>query len=270
MSSRARHLPSVLAALAAAATCVTGVGTPASADSGNPPPGAITINLVTVNGSGCAGETAAVALSPDNTAFTVTYSDYLAQAGGGAGPVDFRKNCQLVVNVHVPQGFTYAIAEADYRGFASLAAGADAVERANYYFQGDPQTGYISHDIPGPLSDDWEQSDTTPVASLVFAPCGVERDFDINTELRVNAGTQNPGTTSSSPWTPRTAASPPRTTSRGRPARAPRAADQRGDPRRGPDRVRAPSRRSRHEPVATGQAHRRTGYPTETGRAKKW
>jgi hypothetical protein len=194
MSRRIRHLPAALAVAAAAAMGVTGTTTPASADT--TPPGQITINLVTVNGSGCAAGTAAVALSPDDTAFTVTYSSYLAQAGGGVSPVDFRKNCQLVVNVHVPQGFTYAIAEADYRGFASLADGASAVERANYYFQGDPQTAYVTHNFSGPLGDDWEQVDSTPVASLVFAPCGVERDFDINTELRVNAGTQNPSTTS--------------------------------------------------------------------------
>ncbi|CAM5378677.1 hypothetical protein SALBM311S_06184 [Streptomyces alboniger] len=34
-----------------------------------------------MNGSGCPQGTAAVAVSEDNTAFTVTYSDYLAQAG---------------------------------------------------------------------------------------------------------------------------------------------------------------------------------------------
>ncbi|MCQ4079451.1 DUF4360 domain-containing protein [Streptomyces sp. RB6PN25] len=187
----------VLVTAAAALLCGTAAVAPASADDGTTPPsGQITINLVTVNGSGCAPDTAAVAISPDNTAFTVTYSSYLAQAGGSSNPVDFRKNCQLVLNVHVPQGFTYAIAEADYRGFASLAAGASAEERANYYFQGMPETAYVPHDFTGPLSDDWENNDSTSVASLVYAPCGEDRDFNINTELRVAAGTQNPSTTS--------------------------------------------------------------------------
>src|SRR5512142_1289035 len=96
-----------------------------------PPPDKIVIDVVTVNGSGCPAGTAAVAVSPDNTAFTVTYSQYLAQVGVGATATDFRKNCQLSLAVHVPQGFTFAIAEADYRGFASLAAGASGTERAN-------------------------------------------------------------------------------------------------------------------------------------------
>src|SRR5688572_12725799 len=94
----------------------------ASADSpfDNPPPDKIVIKVATVNGSGCPRGTAAVAVSPDNTAFTVTYSDYLAQVGGGAPSNAFRKNCQLNLIVHVPGGFTYAIASVDYRGFASL------------------------------------------------------------------------------------------------------------------------------------------------------
>jgi hypothetical protein len=161
------------------------------------PPGGFTIQLVTVNGSGCPAGTAAVAVSPDATAFTVTYSNYLAQVGVGATPTDFRKNCQLAVLVHAPQGFTYAIAEADYRGFASLASGATGVERANYYFQGQPQTTSASHSFAGPLGDDWQATDTTGVAALVWAPCGATRDLNINTQLVVRSGTSNPATTTS-------------------------------------------------------------------------
>jgi hypothetical protein len=162
-----------------------------------PPTDHIVIEVVTVNGSGCPAGTAAIAVSPDNTAFTVTYSQYLAQVGVGASPTDFRKNCQLNVLVHVPQGFTYAIAEADYRGFASLAGGASAVERANYYFQGQPQTAFISHTIKGAYEDDWQMTDTTDLAALVFHPCGMLRSLNINTELRANVGTSNPKTTTS-------------------------------------------------------------------------
>lgn len=101
----------------------------------DPPPDKIVIDVATVNGSGCPQGTAAVAVSPDNTAFTVTYSDYLAQVGGNSDPTAFRKNCQLNLIVHVPQGFTYAIASADYRGFLSLQPGASGTQRASYYFQ---------------------------------------------------------------------------------------------------------------------------------------
>jgi len=162
-----------------------------------PPSGQISITVVTVNGSGCPAGTAAVAPAADNTAFTVTYSDYLAQVGVGAKPTDLRKNCQLNLQVGVPAGFTFAVAEADYRGFASLAAGATGMERANYYFQGTSPTVAVSHSFSGPFGDDWQATDTTDVASLVYSPCGEQRNLNINTELRVAVGTSDPTTTTS-------------------------------------------------------------------------
>ncbi|UFR04654.1 MULTISPECIES: DUF4360 domain-containing protein [Streptomyces] len=158
----------------------------------DPPPDKIVIDVATVNGSGCPAGTAAVAVSPDNTAFTVTYSAYLAQAGGNSDPTAFRRNCQLNLVVHVPQGFTYAIASADYRGFASLQRGATATQKASYYFQGSSQTVPRTHPYNGPYNDDWQATDSTDWAQLVWAPCGVLRNFNINTELRVNAGTVTP------------------------------------------------------------------------------
>ncbi|MGP3984232.1 DUF4360 domain-containing protein [Streptomyces sp. KR80] len=157
----------------------------------------IEIELATVNGSGCKKNTTAVAVAPDNTAFTVTYSEYLAQVGVGAKPVDFRKNCQLSLVVHVPQGFTYAIAKVDYRGFAYLEKGATGMEKANYYFQGSQETVPRTHTFDGPYNDNWQASDAIDVAELVWAPCGKKRNFNINTELRVDKGTSDTATTTS-------------------------------------------------------------------------
>ncbi|WP_203218195.1 DUF4360 domain-containing protein [Nocardia brasiliensis] len=175
-------------------------GSPVSGQPGSDWPGAppdkIVIDVVTVNGTGCPKDTAAVAVSPDNTAFTVTYSAYTAQVGPGAGPTDFRKNCQLNLKVHVPQGFTYGIAQADYRGFASLAKGATALERARYYFQGNSPTDFVDHTFKGPFNDDWQKTDTTEVGAIVYLPCGETRNFNINTQLRVDAGSSDPKKTS--------------------------------------------------------------------------
>ena len=50
---------------------------------------------------------------------------------------------------------------------------------------------YKNHPFSGPLNDNWQATDETDWAQLVYAPCGVQRNFNINTELRVNAGTQS-------------------------------------------------------------------------------
>jgi hypothetical protein len=162
-----------------------------------PPSDIITINAVTVIGSGCKKDTYAVAVAPDNTAFTITYSEYLAQVGPGIPAAESRKNCQIVVNVKVPSGFTYAIAGVDYRGYLNLAKGATASQRANYYFQGSPQTVYTTHALPkGPKDDNWQASDQVGIAALVYKPCGAERYLNINTEVKVNAGTSSSSSSS--------------------------------------------------------------------------
>ncbi|SDM46494.1 protein of unknown function [Lentzea albidocapillata subsp. violacea] len=155
------------------------------------PPGKITVDVVTVNGSGCPAGTAAVAASHDNTSFTVTYSDYTAQAGAGSTPTQFRKNCQLNLRVHYPQGFTFGIAKADHRGFAHLPRGARGMQRAGYYFSGSSSTGTSTHDIAAPTSDNWQFTDTTEVAEIVFAPCGAVRHLNVNTELRAFTNSAN-------------------------------------------------------------------------------
>jgi hypothetical protein len=162
-----------------------------------PPDDTIVIDVVTINGSGCPPGSAAVSVAPDNTAFTVTYSTYLAQVGVGSKPTDFRKNCQINLLVHVPQGFTYGVARADYRGFASLVKGATGMQRTSYYFQGSQNTTMKTHNFAGLLEDNWQTSDETEVDAIEYHPCGGMRTFNINTELRVSAGTSNPATTTS-------------------------------------------------------------------------
>jgi hypothetical protein len=171
----------MLASLAAMAA-------PAAATPAPVPNNKMVIDVVAANGSGCPWDTAAVTVSPDSKAFTVTYSEFTAQVGVGAKPTDFRKNCQLGLNVRVPQGYTYAIAGIDYRGFAHLERGASATQTAFYYFQGERQTSRIRHHFTGPTEGDWQRTDKIGISSLSFLPCGEQRHLNVNTELRVDAG----------------------------------------------------------------------------------
>ncbi len=179
----------LLAALVGTATPVQAAPTPFSDK--------MSIDVVSANGSGCPWGTAAVTVSPDSKAFTVAYSEFTAQVGVGAKPTDFRKNCQLGLNVHVPQGYTYAIASTDYRGFAHLERGASASQTAHYYFQGEPQTSRVRHNFTGPVEGNWQRTDHIGISSLSFLPCGEQRYLNVNTELRVNAGWSNKKKTTS-------------------------------------------------------------------------
>nr|WP_221382450.1 DUF4360 domain-containing protein [Actinoplanes polyasparticus] len=181
----------MLKALATGATLLASIAAtaaPAHAAPSPPSRDKMAIDVVSANGSGCPWGTAAVTVSPDSKAFTVSYSEFTAQAGAGTKPTDFRKNCQLGLNVHVPQGYTYAIASTDYRGFAHLERGASATQTSYYYFQGEPHTSRSRHNFTGPTDGNWQRTDTIGISSLAFMPCGEDRYLNVNTELRVNAG----------------------------------------------------------------------------------
>jgi hypothetical protein len=155
------------------------------------PPTPVTLQVQTVNGSGCPAGTAHVTAEANNTGFRVTYDDFIAEDGGSAGVTDFRKACQISVLVHIPQGFTFAVAEAENRGRLNLPAGASALARTNYYLTGSPDNNYVDHPFSGPVSGSWRTTDETPVVALIFAPCGANYLVNLVEELRVNAGTSN-------------------------------------------------------------------------------
>ncbi|MFC7531649.1 DUF4360 domain-containing protein [Actinoplanes sp. GCM10030250] len=151
------------------------------------PDGNITVEVVAANGSGCAPGTATVVANADKTGFRIRYRDFVAQAGGGVDATDRRKNCQAGVVVTAPAGWTFAIAEANYRGRARLSSGATGLQRTSYYWQGSATTSRTEETFGGPYYGYWNTDDVAPV--LIYVPCEEQRVLNINTELRVDAGT---------------------------------------------------------------------------------
>jgi hypothetical protein len=151
------------------------------------PDGRVSVEVVAANGSGCAPGTATVIANSDNTGFRIRYYDFVAEAGGNADATDRRKNCQIGVVVTVPAGWTFAIAEADYRGRASIHAGASALQRTNYYWQGSSDSSSTEQRFTGPFYGLWNTKDVAP--ALIYAPCAEQRVLNINTELRVDGDT---------------------------------------------------------------------------------
>nr|MDT0659160.1 DUF4360 domain-containing protein [Micromonospora sp. DSM 115978] len=151
------------------------------------PDGNVTIDIVAVAGSGCTPGTAKVSTHPDRSGFRIRYDDFVAAAGGGVDVPESRKNCQLAVLIDVPPGWTAAIATADYRGRARIPAGATGQQQTNYYWQGSSENSRTGTTFAGPYNGFWATRDVAP--ALFYLPCGQQRVLNINTELRVDAGT---------------------------------------------------------------------------------
>ncbi|GAB3965887.1 hypothetical protein GCM10027615_11920 [Plantactinospora veratri] len=57
---------------------------------------------------------------------------------------------------------------------------------------GSSSTAQTSHEFTGPYNGGWRTSDRA--AALVYAPCGEARNLNVNTELRVDGGNADNGT----------------------------------------------------------------------------
>ncbi|MFC4048970.1 DUF4360 domain-containing protein [Actinomadura syzygii] len=182
-----------LAALGAAALAlpVLASAPPAAAD---PPPSGVTVEIATINGSGCPRGTAAVAILNDSDDFRVflTTEPARAEAGGTSSPTESRKPCQLNMKVHVPQGYTYAVREIDYSGDAHLEPGASATLSSSVYFQGTTPKP-TARTLRGPYSGPWQFK--IGESEPVFSPCGEQRNLNFRTELQVDMGDSDPAKT---------------------------------------------------------------------------
>lgn len=149
-------------------------------------PDTVQIRNIMYNGSGCPIGSVAQNIAPDNKAFTLTFSDYIAEIGPGVPLSAARKNCQLTVDLHFPAGWQFAVATFDYRGYVTLDPRVSATQSSAYYFQGQGQTGRFSSTYAGPIDRDYQFRDTIGLASVVWSPCGASRALNINTQVHLN------------------------------------------------------------------------------------
>jgi hypothetical protein len=153
----------------------------------------ISVSIVTTYGSGCKPELTTVEALRDNTGFRVGFIGFRAQVGGDSKPVDFRKNCQVVLSVTAPHGYAYAIDKTEHLGGIDLAKGIRGEQRAHHYSSGFPSDPPTVERFHGPIGGDWAALDGSE--TIVFSRCGEDRYVNLNTEVRVIKGTTLPGTT---------------------------------------------------------------------------
>jgi hypothetical protein len=164
--------PALLASL-----LVSGSAAPAP-----PPGGKTTVKVVSANGSGCPSGSGVVKALPGKGTFSIAFPAFTASAGGDA--LDFRKNCQLMLDVSVPRGYTYAVSRVSVSGTGNLGPAGSGSVRTLLYFQGMGQTVEQSHEINGPLNGKWRFDGRIGAKSRQFHPCGADRYLNVNLDLR--------------------------------------------------------------------------------------
>lgn len=148
------------------------------------------LEVVTVNGSGCAAGDADV--KTDGRTFTIGYHTFLARAGNGSSPLEARRNCQISLRVNVPQGSTYGLARTTYEGYAHLQSGATGLSRVSTYLQGTSPTASVSQPFTGPFGGSWQTRYRPDSDDIQWAACGERRNINVNAEVRVVLGDADP------------------------------------------------------------------------------
>lgn len=186
-----------------------------------PNPNEVYIKNVTTGGTGCPATTARSVLSPDARTLSVLFDNYSSEVNAEVSILD-QKSCLVTLEMNIPDGWTFALASADYRGFAEVDPAMLAVQEVVYTFgpllepgpRPRPRAGgnpvsrmsvmvpvakkvatFSSRIIHGPFSGDYTFTKLKTVGEMPWSPCDprLSRDLKINTTLITRALARHPG-----------------------------------------------------------------------------
>ena len=135
--------------------------------------GGVTIQEVGYAGNGCPAGSAEVILANDKKSASVIFDDYIVEAGGQGQRTFNRKKCDLAFGLKVPNGWSVAMINADYRGFIDLPRRAKATFTRDYFFAGS-RGPRLKKTWKGAQSDDFFVNDQMGVMSQVYSACGAD------------------------------------------------------------------------------------------------
>jgi hypothetical protein len=133
------------------------------------------IESISYGGTGCPQGSVGSSMANDRLSFTLIFDSFVASTGVNTPATEARKNCQLNVNVHVPNGSGQYCAAVGYRGYVQLPAGVTATQGAEYNGIA-PEQGYElpdgqvitigdeHSDFTGPVAKDYLSRDEVNLA----------------------------------------------------------------------------------------------------------
>jgi hypothetical protein len=133
-------------------------------------------------GTGCPAGSASATVAPDGSAVSILFDQYIVEAGNTTGRRIDRKSCNIAVPVTVPQGYSIAVFQADYRGFNAVPAGGYNRFDVEYFWAGS-RGPRITRTFTGPQNSDFSVTDSLIASSLVWSACGAQTNLRINSSM---------------------------------------------------------------------------------------
>jgi len=149
----------------------------------------VTIRGVRMTGTGCNDSSAWANTTSDGKTLSVLFDNLKVDIGNGSSnpqATSLKKNCRVLIDVEVPNGFQYGLAQTDYRGFSALPASAYGLHRFTQIIPGQPIVSAREAQLKGPIAKDYTVSVIQKPGRVVFSPCNQRvQTIELLTELQV-------------------------------------------------------------------------------------
>lgn len=149
----------------------------------------VTIRGVRMTGTGCNDSTAWATTTADGKTLSVLFDNYMVDIGNGSSNPKatlLKKNCRVLIDVDVPDGYQYGLEQTDYRGFAALPASAWGLHRFTQIIPGQAIVSAREAQIKGPLVDDYAVSIRQKPGRIVYSKCHQRlQTIELLSELQV-------------------------------------------------------------------------------------
>ncbi len=150
----------------------------------------VEIRGVRLSGSGCGAATATAIVTADGQTMSVLFDHYSAEIGTGSENPQMRtmmKNCNVMIDVNVPAGMQYAIAQTDYRGFAALPATAYGYHRFTQVVPGVSMPSLREAQLRGPQAQNYSVTVVQKPGREVYSKCNnPSQTINLLSELMVS------------------------------------------------------------------------------------
>lgn len=159
----------------------------ASAAFAAPDPSKVFIKRITYSGSGCQSSTVTGTISNDAESFTLIFSDYITEVGPDSNQGHDSRKCKVTVDLRFPSGYSYAVSEFTYRGYAYLEPGVTAQQNSAYYFQNAPgNRATFQSNFYGYYDDNFSFTDSIGFDDFVWSRCGKVKPLVVETDLELD------------------------------------------------------------------------------------
>lgn len=151
----------------------------------------IRLGLPAYGGTGCPGGTASVTLSPSEDAISILFDQFVAEAGDTTGRRTDRKSCNISIPVQVPNGYSVAVFQTDYRGFNLIPGGAAYTRLDTEYFWAGIRGPRFAQLYRGPQVDNYINTNGVLASALVWSPCGASVNLRVNSSIMAQTNNRN-------------------------------------------------------------------------------